>query len=154
MRVKKIAEKQTSEGIKKIAMELDNALERMNIDELLNFFADDCEIIILEAKLIGKEGARKWLEWMLKHVKKIKFIPVTIIVEDGVFFEEFTVEATLHDGAEVESKWAEVLIYENYKIKSLRLYFDRLEFADAITKGHISKMIIKKIIKKSLEGLV
>ena len=135
-------------------MDLDNTLEKMIIDDILPFFAADCEIIILEAKLTGREGARKWLKWMLAHVKEIKFEPIIIMVENDVFFEEFIVKATLHDGSKVESKWAEVLIYENYKIKSLRLYFDRLEFANSITKGPISKMIIKKIIKESLKGLV
>lgn len=91
---------------------------------------------------------------MLIHIAKIKFEPVIIMVENNVFFEEFIVKAILLDGSEVESKWAEVLIYENYKIKSLRLYFDRLDFANSIIKGPISKMIIKKIIKESTKGLV
>lgn len=145
---------QDADEIKKIAMDLDNTIETKDIEKILPFFADDCEIFILEAKLFGLEGARKWLEWMLAHVAEIKFDPIVIMVKDNIFFEEFIVKATLQNGTKVESKWAEVLVYENLKIRSLRLYFDRLEFADSITKGPFSKFIIRKIIKESLKGLV
>ncbi|HUU77952.1 MAG TPA: nuclear transport factor 2 family protein [candidate division Zixibacteria bacterium] len=135
-------------------MHLDNSLESLNIEEIVSFFSEDCEIILLDIKLEGKAGVRKWLKWMLTRLKEIRFEPVIIMVENNFFFEEFIVKAILLDGSEVESKWAEVLIYENYKIKSLRLYFDRLDFANSIIKGPISKMIIKKIIKESTKGLV
>ena len=146
--------KQTAKKIKEVAMDLDNALERMDIEEILPFFADDCEILLLNVKLVGKEGARKWLEWLFKHVAEMKLVPVIIMVEDDVFFEEFIVKAKLHDGTLLESKQAEVLIYENYKIKSLRLYFDRLDFADAVAKDFVSKGIVNMLIKRSLKGLV
>jgi len=145
--------KQNPDEIKKVAMELDNALERMNIDELIPFFADNCVIHLLNVKLTGKEGVKKWLIWLFENVAEIKLIPVVIIVENDVFFEEFVVQAKLHDGTKVKSKQAEVLIYENYKIKDLRLYFDRLDFANAVAKGPISKGIVHRLIKKSLKGL-
>ena len=44
-------------------------------------------------------------------------------------------------------------MFENSKIKSLRLYFDRLDFSGAVAKDVISKTIIKEIVNKSLEGL-
>ena len=146
--------KQSAKKIKDVAMDLDNALEKMNIDEILPFFADDCEILLLNIKLEGKEGARKWLNWLFKHIAEMKLEPIIIIVEGDVFFEEFIVKAKLHDGTLLESKQAEVLIYENYKIKSLRLYFDRLDFADAVAKDFISKGVVNMLIKRSLKGLV
>jgi hypothetical protein len=77
------------------------------------------------------------------------------MIEGNVFFEEFLVKARLPDGTELESKQAEVLVYnEDYKVKSLRLYFDRLDFADAVAKDPLSRMIIRKFIKMSLKGLV
>lgn len=145
--------KQDSDEIKKVAMDLDNALEKMIIDEIIPFFADDCVLEILNVKLTGKEGVRKWLLWLFKNVAEIKLIPVVIIVKDDIFFEEFVVQAKLHDGSKAISKQAEVLIYDDYKIKDLRLYFDRLDFANAVTKGPISKGIVQRIIKKSLKGL-
>jgi len=145
--------KQTPEKIRKVAMDLDNAIEKKNIEKILSSFSDDCEIELLGIKLKGKEGVKKWINWLYKHLDEIKFTPVTIIVEGDIFFEEFIVKARLRDGIEIQSKQAEVLVYENYKIKSLRLYFDRLDFADAVAKGLISKRITQELIKKSLEGL-
>ncbi|NHJ49994.1 MAG: nuclear transport factor 2 family protein [Asgard group archaeon] len=148
------SKKQNPDEIKKVAMDLDNALERMNIDEILPFFTDDCSVQLLDVKLSGKEGVKKWLLWMFKNVAAIKLVPIVIMVEDDVFFEEFIVQAKLHDGSDATSKQAEVLIYEDYKIKDLRLYFDRLDFANAVAKDPISKGIVRKLIKKSLKGLV
>ena len=75
------------------------------------------------------------------------------MIQGNSFFEEFVVKAELHNGASVTSKQSEVLIYEELKVKSLRLYFDRLDFADSFNKGFLNRYIIKKIIKRSLKGL-
>lgn len=144
---------QKDDEIKNIAMEMDNALEKRDIELITSFFSDDCEIKLLQLTLKGKDGVRKWLTWMFERVEDFTLEPVNILVEDDVFFEEFIVKATLPDGKKLISKQAEVLIYENYKIKSLRLYFDRLDFADVITTGFISRKIVESVIKKSLEGL-
>ena len=96
----------------------------------------------------------KWLDWLYKHIAEIKFLPVTIMVEGNTFFEEYLVEAKFHDGEQARSNQAVVLVFENLKIKSLRLYFDRLDFSNAVAKDVISKTIVKELVKKSLEGLV
>jgi hypothetical protein len=75
------------------------------------------------------------------------------MVEDNTFFEEFTVKATFHDSEEARSNQAVVLVFENLKIKSLRMYFDRLDFATSEAKDVISKTILRELLKKSLEGL-
>ena len=113
----------------------------------------DCEIELLGMKLTGKEGARKWLNWLYSHANEIELVPVTIMVDGDTFFEEFIAEAKLHNGVVIRSKQAEVLLYENYKVKNLRLYFDRLDFADSVTKGFIGKAIVRQLIKTSLKGL-
>ncbi len=145
--------KQTPDGIKSVAMDFDNAIEKMNIEELTDFFSEDCEIIVLSEVLKGWDGVRVFFNWLFNNVIKIKLEPINIIVKDDVFFEEFTLKAKLPDGTSVTSNQAEVLVYENYKIKSLRLYFDRLDFANAIATDFISKGILKTIVKRSLKGL-
>ena len=143
----------SSEEIQKIALAFDKALEKKDLGRILDRFSDSCEIELLNIKLVGKDGARKWFKWLFKHVKNLKLEPITIMVEENVFFEEFIVEATFHDGKKAYSKQAEVLVFEDSKIKSLRLYFDRLDFSDSVAKDIISKIIVKQLIKKSLEGL-
>lgn len=145
---------QDPEKIKKVAMDLDNALEAKDLEFFKSCFADDCEIELIGVTLKGISGVEKWWNYTFSFVESFTLEPVVIMVKGDVFFEEFIVTAQLTDGSIVKSKWAEVLIYENYKIKSLRLYFDRLDFANAISGGFLSKKIIDLIIKKSLKGLI
>ena len=143
----------SSEEICKAAMALDNALENKDPQAVTDMFTDDCEIELLNVKLSGKESIIKWFNWIYKHVAKIEFLPVTIMVEGNTFFEEFTVKAIFYDGEEARSNQAVVLLFQNLKIKSLRMYFDRLDFSGSVAKDVISKTIVRELIKKSLEGL-
>ncbi|MGY5863401.1 MAG: nuclear transport factor 2 family protein [Candidatus Thorarchaeota archaeon] len=145
---------QEEDRIREVAMDFDNAIESKDIDHMVSFFADDCEIELMGIKLLGKDGARRWLEWLFDTLVEVKFKPVIIIVEEDTFFEEFILVGTLLNGKRIESKQAEVLVYENYKIKSLRVYFDRLDFADAVADGFVSRKIVKTLISRSLKGLV
>ncbi len=144
---------QSPDEIRKVAMALGNAIEKKNVEEILSSFADDCEIELLRQRLVGKEGVKKWVDWLYKNLKQIKLQPIVIIVKGNTLFEEFILRARLHGGIEIKSKQAEVLVYENYKIKSLRLYFDRLDFAELVAKDPVSKAIVNRITKKSLKGL-
>ncbi|MFQ5997496.1 MAG: nuclear transport factor 2 family protein [Dehalococcoidales bacterium] len=146
--------KQSPDIIRKATKALENAIENKNVAEVLASFADDCEIELLRQRLFGKEGVRKWLDWLYKNLWQIKFQPIVIVVKGTTLFEEFIVRARLHSGVEIKSKQAQVVVYENDKIKSLRLYFDRLDFAESVTKDLVSKAAVNRIIKKSLAGLV
>ena len=124
----------SSEEIRRVAMALDKALESKDLQAIVEKFADDCEIEFLSVKLLGKEGVRKWFNWIYKHVAEIEFLPVAIIVEGNTFFEEYIVKAKFHDGEEARSNQAVVLVFEGLKIQSLRMYFDRLDFSSAVAK--------------------
>jgi ketosteroid isomerase-like protein len=140
--------------IRELAQEFDGAIEARDTDAVVSAFTDDCEIELLGITLRGKEGARKWASWLFNSVPDIKFEPVTILVDKDTFFEEFRVIGTLPNGKVVESKQAEVLVYKDYKVKSLRIYFDRLDFADLVVDGFFSKRIVGMLKSRSLEGLV
>lgn len=71
----------------------------------------------------------------------------------NIFFEEFVVYATLINWVNLRSKQSEVLEYKDYKIRSLRLYFDRLELAQSLFKNPITSFLLGKIISKSIEDL-
>ncbi len=143
----------SSEELRKVAMAFDKALESKNLNAILEGFSDECEIELLGIKLSGKEGARKWFNWIFVHVAGIEFLQMTIMVEGNTFFEEFKVLAKFHDGEEAQSKQTVVLTFDKLKIKSLRMYFDRLDFSSSVAKDVISKTIIRELVKKSLEGL-
>ena len=63
--------KQSTSKIRQVAMALDNAIERRNIEEILTCFADDCEIEVLRQLLVGKEGVRRWVDWLYKNFRQI-----------------------------------------------------------------------------------
>jgi ketosteroid isomerase-like protein len=144
---------QLPEKICQTAAELDNAIENKDIDGIMSGFSDDCEIQLLGIRLTGKDGLKKWVDWMFMHLAEIRFEPITIMVDGNVFFEEFILKGILRDGTEVQSRQAEVLIYENYQVKSLRLYFDRLDFAHSVAKGFLSKALVRRVVRESLKGL-
>ena len=144
----------TPEGtIRKVAEELDRAIEEMNSEAILSRFSEECEIELLGTRLEGKEGVVKWAAWMSSHFAEVDVSPVTVMVAGNTLFEEFVLRAKLHTGAQIESKQAEVLLFENSRIKNLRLYFDRIDFADSLVRGFVNRSIVKRLIRKSLEGL-
>jgi ketosteroid isomerase-like protein len=93
-----------SEYIKKIAMDFDRAIEKKDIDKIPFFFTKDCEIELLGLTLIGENGIKKWINWLYKYIDKIRFEPITIMVNGNIFFEEFVLNATLKNGARIKSK--------------------------------------------------
>lgn len=146
-------EHQDKEKIIQLAANLDNDLETKDIGKVIPYFSEDCEIELLGIMLRGLSGVRNWLEWFFDMFERIKFEPIVIMVQDDIFFEEFKITVFSKNNKKISVKMAEVLKYENYKIKSLRLYFDRLELAESVIDGFFTKKIIKAIKKKSLEGL-
>jgi len=149
-----MAKKLDPETIRELAKALDDAIEIRNTEEITSYFSESCEIELLGIKLSGKEGLRKAINWIFRYSKEIKLVPITIMIQGDTFFEEFTVKTRVK-GEETQVKQAEVLIYdEEYKVKSLRLYFDRLELAATYTSNPIENIMINWLKKTSLKGLI
>jgi ketosteroid isomerase-like protein len=145
----------SAEIIRQYAKALDDAIEKRDIAELVTYFCDDCDIELLGINLTGKEGLGKAIAWMYRYLKELVIIPVAIMVDGNTFFEEFVVEAKVRGGKEVKVNMAEVLVYDDdYKVRSLRLYFDRLELAEAFISNFIERLMIKQVIKASTKGLL
>jgi uncharacterized protein (TIGR02246 family) len=145
---------QDPDRIREVAMQLDDAMEAMDKEKVLEFFSEDCEIKFLGKTVKGKDGAKRWLDWMeAKGMTRMKLTPVNIQVIGDTFLEEFKAKAVLEDGSEIEAEQCEVLIYEDYKVKSLRLYFDRLQYAPMIAKNFVEKAVIRRLNKMTFAGL-
>jgi ketosteroid isomerase-like protein len=143
---------QSSVKIRKVAKDLDNAVEKHDIESILSCFLDDCEVEIFGIILRGKGHLKKALNWLYEMIGEIKFKPIIIMVAGDVFFEEFILKGN-KDGKKLEARATEVLIYKDYKVKTLRLYLDILQIADVLAKGFIEKFVVKMINKKILKGL-
>ena len=143
------------EKIRELAKALDDAIESRKTEKVISYFSETCEIELLGIKLTGKEGLRKAIRWIFRYLKDITLSPITIMIEGNTFFEEFFVRTKTKEGKEIQVKQAEVLVYDDeYKVKSLRLYFDRLELAATYTSNPIEKMMIDRLKKASLKGLL
>jgi ketosteroid isomerase-like protein len=143
------------EKIRELAKALDDAIENRETEAVISHFSETCEIELLGTKLAREEGLRKAINWMFRYLKEITLIPITIMIEGNTFFEEFIVRTKTKEGKEIQIKQTEVLVYDDeYKVKSLRLYFDRLELAAAYTSNPLEKMIINWLKKSSLKGLL
>lgn len=140
--------------IRKLAQALDDSIESQNVEEIASYFSENCEIELPGITLYGKDGLRKAVAWMYRYFHGITLVPIIIMVNENTFFEEFILRAKNKKGKEVQVKMTEVLVYDDtYKVRSLRLYFDRLELA-GFTSSPIEKMIINKLNKASLKGLL
>jgi ketosteroid isomerase-like protein len=148
-----LGRERSQKEIRKYGKALDDAIEKRNIDEVMSYFCDDCEIELLGIKLTGKEGLRKVFGWIYKYLKEIILVPIVIMIDGNVFFEEFIVKTKVKGGKELQVKQAEVLVWDDNKIKSLRLYFDRLELADAYISNFLESMTVRQLIKESFKGL-
>jgi hypothetical protein len=140
--------------VRQLAKALDDAIEKHAIEELVSYFSVECEIQLPGIILNGYAGLRKAIDWMYSFLGEITLIPITIIIQDNVFFEEFLMKAKIRGDEEIQAKQAEVLVYDNdYKVTSLRLYFDRLELGKAFSTNAIDRLIINKLIRASLKDL-
>jgi ketosteroid isomerase-like protein len=72
---------------------LDDAVEKHDIEKVLSYFSDDCEIEIFGITLRGKDRLKKALERLYKTLGKITFKPLVIMVDGDTFFEEFFVQS-------------------------------------------------------------
>jgi hypothetical protein len=121
---------------------------------VLSYFSNECEIELPGVKLTGREGVRKLIGWMYRHLNAISIIPVTIVIHGNVFFEEFVVKATIQGDRNLEVKQVEVLVYdEDYQVKNLRLYFDWLQLTDAFTANPMQRFMTRAVTKASMKGL-
>jgi hypothetical protein len=142
-----------SEKIRYLARALDDDIEKHDIEKLVLYFSDECQIQLPGITLTGHKGLRKAIRWMYSYFKELTLVPVTIMIKDNIFFEEFVVKAKIA-GRDLELNQAEVLEYDTtYKVKSIRLYFDRLELARIFSSNFIDRILIERVDKTSLKGL-
>ena len=114
---------QSSVRIREVAKDLDDDIEKHDIESALSCFLYDCEVEVFGIVLMGKDHLRKALNWLYDMIVEIKFYPIVIILNGDVFFEKFILKGC-KNGKKFEVKATEVLIYKDYKVKTLRLYFD------------------------------
>ncbi len=146
-----IGPSQTEETIREAARRLDDALEARDFEAVVGCFAEECEIELLGIRMRGRDGVRRWLDWVFGQVESLRFEPRVITVDGATLVEEFIVEATVARGRLVRSHWAELLDYEQNLVRSLRLYFSPLDFLEA--KGAPGRLVAPAVRGFARRGL-
>jgi ketosteroid isomerase-like protein len=143
---------QSEASIRKAAAELDEALEAGDIERVVACFDPECRLELLGVRLDGRQGVRRWLDWVFGHVESLTFTPRIISVDGDTFIEEFEVRGSLPNGRDVHGRWAEVLTYRADLVTSLRLYFDPMDFAPALgALGRVFGPIATRLARRGLE---
>jgi len=148
-----MTEKQSPDEIRRAAKLLDDAVEAGDAATVLSCFASDCEIEFPGVTLHGKADLEKALDWLYGELGTIRFLPIKIMIDGDTFFEEFVLQAKRGAEPEVRIKATEVLVYRDYKVTQLRLYFDRLALARVLARGFLETWIVRKVERVSLKGL-
>ena len=78
-----------SEKIRELAKALDDAIEKHHTEELVSYFSEVCQIQLPGITLTGHKGLRKAIKWMFSYLNEIVLVPVTIMIQGNIFFEEF-----------------------------------------------------------------
>ncbi|TXT56932.1 MAG: hypothetical protein BAJATHORv1_20530 [Candidatus Thorarchaeota archaeon] len=138
-----------------LVRELGDAVESMEIERIASMFTEDCRIKILNVELEGREGVRAWLNWLFRNLVSISFESITAFVKDNIFYEEFLVIGTMRNDEVITSRQAEIIEVdkEEMKIKSLRLYFDSMDFIDSLATDPITRWSARRLRERSREGL-
>ena len=142
-----------SESMKKTVRELDKVLETKNLRKGLSLFSKNCKIEMLGIELKGKKGAKKWFNWLFESFFKIKVRNLTVFVQKGKIFKEYVLVATLHNGDTIRSKQSEVIKFQGNKIKTIRLYFDRIDFKDLVADNFMKRIFLDRLVEKPLDNL-
>lgn len=142
---------QSESSIRQAASELDQSLEAGDRDRVTACFSDDCTVELLGVRVHGRDGVRRWLDWVFAHVERIEFTPRVISVDGDTFIEEFRVSGTLAGGRILDSEWAEILTYRDNLVTSLRLCFDPIDFAPAL--GIVGRAVGPAALRLARRGL-
>lgn len=138
-----------SDRIRELARELDEAIERRDMEALLGSFTEDCEVAFFGIKLSGRGALERGFQSIYDKLDDIRFEPVTIMTNGDTFFEEFRLNASSSRGESVSIDAAEVLIYRGDKVSNMRLYLDRLQLAGVIADGVLERKLLEAIERKS-----
>lgn len=135
----------SSSMLKHQASLLKESIREKNSEEVLSYFADNCEMEISDLHLIGKESVSRLLNLIFRIFDELDFEPVTIAASNNTLFEEGIYRARKESKQHYKFKTTEVINYVDNKIESMRLYLDRLILADAVSINNEEKKAVNKI---------
>ena len=135
---------------RKIAWDFHAALNSRDLEKALSLLADDASWIVMPgATIYTKQDIKKYFEKIMKTYPK--FIVRDIhppVVSGDMLTHEYIHEVRLQDGSEGQIPAVVVMELRNGKITQVRHYIDKLEAANQMAKGAVTKRAVARIVKQ------
>jgi len=126
-----------------------------DFEKAISLCSDDVTWETSMGKFNGKEGLKRYFDWVAENVKdyKITETGLGILEQDDRAFYEHTISGIMQ-GEKVEFLAMCTYEFSGDKIKNLRTVFDRLSIAEqASSNQFIPKKLVNTIINQMQKGL-
>ena len=131
------------------------ALEKADVEKALSFVAEDAVWVSNEGTFKGKEEWKRYLTWMVKVNRDLKFqdAGIGVMTKGNKAVSQYTLEAKTLDGMKFEVPGICIYEFKNGKIQKHWSVVDRLSIAKQAAKGTIAKRVVSTIVNRSEKGL-
>ena len=131
------------------------AIEKAEVEKALSFVAEDVVWINNEGTFKGKEEWKRYLTWMVKVNRDLKFqdAGIGVMTKGNKAVSQFTIEAKTSDGMKYEVPGVCLYEFKNEKIQQHWSVSDRLSVAKQAAKGTFAKRVVGAVVKGCEKGL-
>ncbi len=149
------------ESIEDVVEELDRALEKRDVQAVLEFFADDAEWRLAPGTFSGKDDIRRYLEWDMRTSPKAAYrlTGVGVLAAGNVAVRETVVEQ-VWQGISYDYPALTVIEFnDDRKIQRMRSYYDKLGLEQRVAaktpgiKGWAFRKLISFMVAQGQKGL-
>ena len=149
------------EGIEDVVEEFDRALEKRDVQAVLEFFADDAEWTLAPGTFSGKDAIRRVLEWDMRTSPKARYrlTGIGVLAAGNVAVRETVIEA-VWQGIDYEYPALTVIEFnDGRKIRRMRSYYDKLGAEQRVAakapgiKGWVFRKLINFMVAQGEKGL-
>lgn len=140
------------EEIKETVRNLHEAMMGEDVDEVVDFFAEDAKLVTSEGTFEGEEEIREYWQWMDDQFSEVELKETELLIQGDKAAHEFNLSGTVK-GESVEYPGIVIVEISDGKIQELRLYYDRLTLAEQATEGWLKERIVNSVVGRMEEGL-
>ncbi len=128
---------------------------KMDVDGTLSFFAENTIWQTNEGIFKGKAEVKRYLIWMYKVNREIKFkdAGIGLVVKGNKAVYEYMTEGVSYQGTKYETPGVCIYEIDDGKIKQHRILEDRLSIAKQAAKGTVQKRLVNSIVNAMEKGL-
>jgi ketosteroid isomerase-like protein len=128
---------------------------KLDADGTLSFFAENAVWQTSEGVFKGKEEAKRYLTWMYKVNRQMKYkdAGIGLVVKGNKAVYEYMLEGVSYQGMKYETPGVCTYEIDDGKITQHRILMDRLSLAKQAAKGTIQKRVVNSLVNAMEKGL-